>query len=62
MINQERMIFGDFSVNFNPISIVYYYPYSGKKIAKLYLIFQKLDHLPCYTFLELALWGYRGTS
>ena len=25
-----------------------------KKIAKLYLIFQKLDHLPCNKILELV--------
>ena len=43
-INQDRMIFGDFSVN----------PNSGKNFGKLYLIFQKLDHLTCNKILELV--------
>ena len=44
------MIFGDFPVNFEPImakAIFYSNPNSGENFAKLYLIFQKLDHLTC---------------
>ena len=44
-INQNRMIFGDFPVNFAPIFL---------KFAELYLIFQKLDHLSCNKILELV--------
>ena len=45
MINRDRMIFADL--------ICYSNPNSGKKCAKLNLIFQKLDHLPCNKILEL---------
>ena len=61
MINQDRMIFGDSFVNFEPIflkkiaeAIVYKNPNRGKKFAKLYLIFQKVDHLPYNNILELV--------
>ena len=59
-INQDRMIFGDFSVVLNRFSwnfaknIFYSNPNSGKNFAKLYLIFQKLDHLTCSKILELV--------
>ena len=59
-INQDRMIFGDFSVNSEPIvlkfskAIFYSNPNSGKNFTKLYLIFQKLDHLTCNKILELV--------
>ena len=58
-IYQDRMIF-DFSVNSEPISwnfakaIFYSNPNSGKNFAKLYLLFQKLDHLTCNKILELV--------
>ena len=43
MIKQDRMIFGDFSVNFEPISLKFRRdPFLLKKFAKLYLLFQKL--------------------
>ena len=32
------------------------YPNGGKKFAKLYWIFQKLDHLTCNKILELVQW------
>ena len=60
-INQDRMIFGVFSVNSEPIflkfskAIFYSNPNSGSKnFAKLYLIFQKLDHLTCNKIIELV--------
>ena len=68
MINQDRMIFDDFFVNFEPISVKFgkghflLNPKSSNKFAKLCLLFQKLDHLPCNKVLELVEWGYRGTS
>ena len=60
-INQDRMIFGDFSVNSEPIFLkfwkghfFYSNPDSDKNFAKLYLIFQKLDHFTCNKILELV--------
>ena len=59
-INQDGMIFGDFSVTSEPIflkfCIGYFYsnPNSSKNFAKLYWIFQKLDHLTCNKILELV--------
>ena len=53
MINQDRMIFGDFSVNFREIlqRLFSIKILTGEKnFAKLYLIFQKLDHLPLIEF------------
>ena len=61
MINQDRMIFGDFSVNFEPISPeILQRPFSNKILPgvknsqKLYLIFQKLDNLACNKILKLV--------
>ena len=53
MINQDRRILGDFSVNFKPISlkfckaIFYSIPESPEIFVKLYSVFQKLDYLTC---------------
>ena len=46
-------ILNRFSWNFAK-AIFYSNPNSGKKFAKLYLIFQKLDHLTCNKILELV--------
>ena len=56
-INQDRMIFGDFSVNSKPIilkAIFYSNPNSPENFVKLYSVFQKLDHLTCNE-LELCI-------
>ena len=53
MIKQDRIIFADFSAD-SAKAIFYSNPNSGKKFAKLYLIFQKLDHLTCNKILELV--------
>ena len=56
MINQDRMIFADFSVNSELISIKFrkdYFlvnPNSGENFTKLYLIFQTLDYFTLIKF------------
>ena len=45
--------FKSIQVNFAE-TIFYSNPNSGKNFAKLYLIFQKLDHLRCNNILELV--------
>ena len=53
MINQDRMIFVDFSAISQPISfkfakaIFYSNPNSLENFVKLPSVFQKLDHLTC---------------
>ena len=52
-INQDRMIFADFSVNPKPIflkfskAIFYSNPNSPENFVKLYSVFLKLDYLTC---------------
>ena len=55
VINQDRMFFADFSVNCQPISMKFcnnlqQNPNIPGNFVKLYIVFQKLDHLTCNKF------------
>ena len=58
-INHDRMLFTDFSVNFEPISLNFFqghflFKSSISNLVKLFLLFQNLDNLPCDKILELV--------
>ena len=58
VINQDRMFFVDFSVNCQPIFMKFgnihirlqQNPNIPENFVKLYIVFQKLDHLTCDKF------------
>ena len=50
--NQKNTYFADIGLPKDTLKMIEQDPNIGKNFAKLYLIFQKLEHLTCYGFLE----------